>query len=65
MPKLKTNKAAAKRFKKTKSGKFKRNNAFARHLLTGKSPKRKRKLRKSTTLSAADARRVQRMLPNS
>ena len=36
MPKLKTNKAAAKRFKRTKSGKFKRNCAFARHLMTGK-----------------------------
>lgn len=65
MPKLKTNKAAAKRFKRTKSGKFKRNCAFARHLMTGKSPKRKRKLRKAGILAAEDARRVQRMLPYS
>lgn len=63
MPKQKTRKCAAKRFRSTKSGKFKRSKAFGSHLLTGKSPKRRRKLRKSTILSASDQRRVKRMLP--
>ena len=63
MPKMKTNKSAAKRFKSTKSGKFKRRNAFAAHLLTGKSAKRRRKLRKASLLSEADLDRVKRMLP--
>ncbi len=63
MPKLKTNRSAAKRFKKTKHGKIKRHRAFGRHLMTGKSPKRRRRLRKSTALSAADRREVKQMLP--
>ena len=63
MPKLKTRKCAAKRFKSTKSGKFKRSKAFGAHLLTGKSPKRRRNLRKSAILSSSDQRRVERMLP--
>jgi len=63
MPKLKTNKAAAKRFKKTKNGKFKRRMAFASHLLTHKSSKRRRKLRTATTLSPEDTVRVKRLLP--
>jgi large subunit ribosomal protein L35 len=63
MPKMKTNQAAAKRFKRTASGKYKRHKAFARHLLTGKSAKRRRKLRQGTILSPADADRVARMLP--
>jgi large subunit ribosomal protein L35 len=64
MPKVKTNRAAAKRFKKTKNGQFKRRNAFKRHILTKMSPKRKRKLRKASLLSDADRRVVKRMLPN-
>jgi len=63
MPKLKTNKSAAKRFKSTKSGKFKRSKAFGAHLLTGKSAKRRRKLRKAGMLSTADVKRVKGMLP--
>lgn len=63
MPKLKTRKSAAKRFKSTKSGKFKRSKACGAHLLTHKSPKRRRGLRKSTILSDADQKRVERMLP--
>ncbi len=63
MPKLKTNKAAAKRFKKTKNGRILRNRAFGRHLMTSKSPKRRRRFRKSTTLSPQDMARVKRMLP--
>jgi len=64
MPKMKTNRAAAKRFKKTKSGKFKRNRAFGRHLLTSKSPKRRRNLRAAAMLSPEDTERVRRLLPN-
>ena len=60
---MKTNKSAAKRFSRTKSGKYKRKNAFAAHLLTGKSAKRRRKLRKASMLSEADTPRVKRMLP--
>ena len=65
MPKLKTNKSAAKRFKKSKGGKFMRKSAFARHLMTNKPPKRKRRLRKVTSLCPADVKRAQRMLPYS
>jgi len=63
MPKMKTNKSAAKRFKSTKSGKFKRSKAFGAHLLTGKSAKRRRNLRKSAILSESDQRRIEGMLP--
>ncbi|MFP6582435.1 MAG: 50S ribosomal protein L35 [Candidatus Hydrogenedentota bacterium] len=63
MPKLKTKKSAAKRFRKTKSGKFKLSKAFGAHLLTGKSPKRRRNMRKAAVLSKADAKRVKGMLP--
>ena len=48
MPKMKTNRAAAKRFKVTGTGKLKRNKAYKSHILTKKSPKRKRNLRKAT-----------------
>jgi len=62
MPKQKTNRSAAKRFKKTGSGKIKRRKAFTSHILTKKSPKRKRKLRKPTLVSSADEKRVKRLL---
>lgn len=62
MPKLKTNRAAAKRFKKTGSGKFKRNRALKRHNLTKKSRKRKRRLGKSTIANHADLKRLRRMV---
>lgn len=62
MPKMKTRRAAAKRFKKTASGKIKRNRAYKGHILTKKSPKRKRKLRKSTLVSKADYKRVNRLI---
>ncbi len=61
--KLKTHKGAAKRFKLTASGKIIRGHAYARHILTSKSSKRKRKLHKTTSVSASDARRVRAMLP--
>ncbi|MGN0940719.1 MAG: 50S ribosomal protein L35 [Selenomonadaceae bacterium] len=63
MPKMKTRRAAAKRFTTTGSGKFKRNKAFKSHILEKKSPKRKRNLRKAAIITAADHNRVRRMLP--
>jgi len=64
MPKLKTNKAAAKRFFKTGSGGFKHSRMNKQHILGKKSPKRKRKLRRLAMVSKADIRAVRRMLPN-
>ncbi len=61
-PKMKTNRAAAKRFKRTGSGRVKRNQAYHGHLFTRKSPKRLRNLRKSDMVSAADVDRVNKML---
>ncbi len=63
MPKMKTHRGAAKRFKKTKTGKIKRHRAFASHILTKKSPKRKRRLRKATLLDKSDMKRVAKLLP--
>jgi large subunit ribosomal protein L35 len=63
MPKMKTNKSAAKRYSRTGTGKFKRRKAFARHLLTKKSQSRKRSLRKSVVLDPADVRRVKCLVP--
>lgn len=62
MPKMKTNKAVAKRFKVTGKGKVKRGHAFKSHILTKKTAKRKRKLRKSAIAAPGDARRMKRML---
>ena len=64
MPKVKTNRSAAKRFTRTKSGRVKRKMAFARHLLTHKSQKRKRRLRKAVILTSQEMSRIQRLLPN-
>lgn len=64
MPKMKNNSGAAKRFKPTGSGGFKRNQSHRRHILTKKSPKRKRQLRDTSMVSAADVRAVRQMLPN-
>jgi large subunit ribosomal protein L35 len=64
MPKLKTHRGAAKRFKKTASGKFKRSKAYKSHILTKKTTKRKRGLDMPTLVSPADQKRVARMLPN-
>jgi large subunit ribosomal protein L35 len=63
MPKMKSNRAAAKRLRKTGSGKTRRNRAFSSHILTKKSPKRKRRLRKATLTSKSDEKRIQRLLP--
>ena len=62
MPKIKTNRGAAKRFKKTATGKIKRKKASASHLLTKKSRKRKRNLRSSTLVSSADQKNVASMI---
>jgi len=61
--KLKTHKGAAKRFKLTAGGKIVRRRAFARHILTSKPSKRKRKLGQATAVSAADAQKIRAMLP--
>ena len=63
MPKIKTRRAAAKRFKVTGSGEFKRAKSFKSHILEKKSPARKRNLRKAALVSKADHKRVVRMLP--
>jgi len=63
MPKIKTKRGAAKRFKTTGSGKIVRNKAFANHILTKKSPKRKRGLRKSTLVDSTNKKNVSRLLP--
>lgn len=63
MPKLKTNRSAAKRFKKTGTGKIMRMKGYKSHILTKKTRKRKRNLRKSTLVSPADAHRVMLMAP--
>jgi large subunit ribosomal protein L35 len=63
MPKLKTHKGAAKRFKKTGGGKIKRGHAFSRHILTTKSTKRKRQLDITGLVDKADERKVRRMIP--
>ena len=61
--KLKSHRGAAKRFKKTATGKFKRGQSFKRHILTSKSNKRKRALRASAFVSEADQSKLERMLP--
>jgi large subunit ribosomal protein L35 len=63
MPKLKTHRGAAKRFKSTASGKFKRGKAYKSHILTKKTTKRKRNLDTPTLVSPSDQKRVQAMLP--
>ena len=63
MPKLKSHSGASKRFKYTGTGKIKRAKAYKSHILNKKSPKRKRKLRKSTIMSSANAAAIKKMLP--
>lgn len=63
MPKLKTNKAASKRFKLTASGKVKKNSAFAGHIMTKKNSKRKRQLRNGEMLDKVDVQKVKKLLP--
>jgi large subunit ribosomal protein L35 len=63
MPKLKTNRGAAKRFNTTGTGKIKRNKAYASHILTTKTTKQKRNLRKAGLVDASDAKRIKRLIP--
>lgn len=65
MPKLKTNRGAAKRFKRTASGKFKRSQSHLRHILTKKSTKRKRQLRSDAMIHASDQATIVKLLPYS
>ncbi len=63
MPKMRTQRGAAKRFKRTATGKLKRHHAYRTHILAKMSPKRKRQLRKAGLVSKADVKRVERLLP--
>jgi large subunit ribosomal protein L35 len=63
MPKLKTHRGAAKRFSLTAKGKVKRSKAFASHILTKKTTKRKRVLRKATLVNSANYREIRRLIP--
>ena len=63
MPKMKTNRAAAKRLRATGSGKLRRGKSGGRHLMRGKSARRLRRLRKHALVETVDARRVRRLLP--
>jgi len=63
MPKMKTNRGAAKRFQKTASGRIKRARAFHNHILTKKDAKRKRRLQTMTAVAEVDAAMVRRMIP--
>ncbi len=63
MPKIKTRRGAAKRFRTTGSGKIRRSKAYRRHILTKMSSKRKRRLRKATLVDPADVPRVRALLP--
>ena len=65
MPKMKTNRGAAKRFKRTASGRFKRSQAYLNHILTKKSPKRKRQLRHGLIVDSTNEAAIKRMLPYS
>ncbi len=63
MPKIKTHRGAAKRFRKTGTGKIRRNKAFTSHILTKKTTKRKRNLRHSTIVSKVDEKNISRLIP--
>lgn len=63
MPKIKTNRGAAKRFSRTGSGKIRRRRAFHSHILTSKSQKRKRRLRTGTLISSVDAKNIRKLIP--
>jgi large subunit ribosomal protein L35 len=63
VPKIKTNRAAAKRFRVTASGKVKRNKGFKSHLLSSKGKKRKRHLRQGTTVAAVEQKNIRKLIP--
>lgn len=62
MPKMKTHRGSAKRFKRTGTGKLKRSHAYRSHLFANKSQKQKRKLRKGAIVSSGDYKRIQHMI---
>ncbi|MGE5550200.1 MAG: 50S ribosomal protein L35 [Bacteroidota bacterium] len=62
MPKMKTHRGAAKRFKVTGSGKIRKNSAYRRHILESKSPKRKRLLRHSELIASGDVKRIKKLI---
>lgn len=64
MPKAKTNRSAAKRFRRTKNGGFKRSHAFTGHLRTAKSAKRRRNLRKQVMADARNLDEIRKLMPN-
>jgi large subunit ribosomal protein L35 len=64
MPKIKTNRSAAKRFRKTGSGKVSFSKSHHSHILTKKTPKRKRSLRQAQIIKSSDMKEVRRLLPN-
>ena len=64
MPKMKTHRGAAKRFKATGTGKIKRNNSHRRHILTSKSSKRKRQMRKAEIVDSANMKSLEQLLPS-
>jgi len=64
MPKMKTNRGAAKRFKKTATGRYKHRRAFRSHILTKMTSKRKRGLRKDCLIAKADTKQLNQLLPN-
>jgi large subunit ribosomal protein L35 len=63
MPKLKTHRGAAKRFKVTGTGKVRRKRAYLRHILSTKTRKQKRRLRRPTLVAAVDAKAIKRLIP--
>ena len=63
MPKIKTNRAAAKRFRVTGTGKIKRNKAYKRHILSSKGKKQKRHLRKATTVASVESKNIRKLIP--
>ena len=63
MPKIKTNRSAAKRFRVTGTGKIKRNKAYKQHILSSKGKKRKRHLRQATMVAGVEAQNIRRLIP--
>jgi len=64
MPKMKTNRAAAKRFRRTGRGKIVRYRSYGNHLMTSKSPRRRRRLRTSAIITAPDRKEIRKLLPH-
>ena len=63
MPKMRTKRAAAKRLKRTASGKLKRRSGWKSHLLEAKNPKRRRRLRQASLIAKSDERRIRVLVP--